>query len=262
VTQPWLAACEAIAPVRLAGSWDNVGLLLEGTREVRRIFVCIDLTEPVLDEAMAWQADAIVAYHPTIFGGLKRITEGVPLQRSVLRMVREGLWLYAPHTALDAAAGGMNDWLLEAFGACSDVVPLDPDALDPSVGVGRGGTLSAPRSLHDVVARVKAHLGLAHVRVAASEAFWSADAPVKRVAVCPGAGGSVFAPLKGYDLFLTGEMRHHDVLARVAAGAAVILTDHTNTERGYLPRYAQRLAETTGLEVKVSALDADPLRVV
>ena len=42
------AALEQIAPTGLAGSWDNVGLLVEGTRQVERIGLCIDLTEPVL----------------------------------------------------------------------------------------------------------------------------------------------------------------------------------------------------------------------
>jgi putative NIF3 family GTP cyclohydrolase 1 type 2 len=59
-------------------------------------------------------------------------------------------------------------------------------------------------------------------------------------------------------------MRHHDVLAKTEAGSSVILTDHTNTERPYLPTLAARLRESLGakVEVKVSKVDADPLNVV
>jgi len=59
-------------------------------------------------------------------------------------------------------------------------------------------------------------------------------------------------------------MRHHDVLAKVAEGSSVVLTDHTNTERGYLPRLREKLHESLGqrIEIHVSETDADPLQVV
>ncbi len=251
-------ALEALAPLRLAASWDNVGLLLEGTREVRRVFVCVDLTEPVLAEAICAGADLVVAYHPPLFAPVKRLTLGTPGGRVLLGAARAGLHVWSPHTALDAAAGGMNDWLLEAFGPVTEVRPIAPDRDDPTVGAGRTAVLAAPRPLGDLVRDVKAHLGLAHLRVATP----SDDRAVSSVAVCPGAGGSLFGGEVQADLFLTGELRHHDVLAHVAAGASVLLGEHTNTERGYLPRLAARLhAALPGLSVTCSRVDADPLRV-
>ena len=66
------------------------------------------------------------------------------------------------------------------------------------------------------------------------------------------------------DVYLTGEMRHHDVLAAVEAGTSVILCDHTNTERGYLPVLKKKLAAELGrgVRIDVSKRDAEPLRVV
>ena len=60
-------------------------------------------------------------------------------------------------------------------------------------------------------------------------------------------------------IFLTGEMRHHDVLTRVAQGSAVILTEHSNSERGYLKLFAEKVAEATGTTVFASESDRDPL---
>ena len=115
-----------------------------------------------------------------------------------------------------------------------------------------------PTDLDTLIARIKTHLALEHVRVAAAEP----GAPIETVAVCPGAGGSLFAGTEGVDLYLTGEMRHHDVLAKVGLGAAVVLTDHTNTERGYLSLLADRLrAALPDLGVLVSEVDRDPLAV-
>ncbi len=252
-----LPVLEAIAPPRLAAAWDNVGLLVEGERPVRRLFACVDLTEAVLAEALAGEADLLLAYHPPLFAPVKRLTAATPGGRVLLAAARAGVHVWSPHTALDAAAGGMADWLLEAVGPVVGAAPLAPDRDEPAVGAGRRAALAAPRRLSAVVADVKRHLGLDHLRVAAPVD----DPEVRTVAVCPGAGGSLFEGVAA-DLFLTGELRHHDVLAHVAAGASVILGEHTNTERGYLPRLAARLAAALpGADVRCSRVDADPLRV-
>ena len=251
----------AIAPPRLAASWDNVGTIIEGQRSVKAMLVCIDLTESVLAEALESGADAIVAYHPPLFRGAKRLVASEHQGRVVLAAVRAGVHVYSPHTALDAAAGGLNDWLLEAFGPVAGVSPIEPNASDPEVGFGRKATLARPVALSDLISAIKHHLDLDTVRVAAPPELdgWG-QREITDVGVCPGAGGSVFEKLGPVDLLLTGEMRHHDVLGRVTSGTAVVLTEHTNSERGYLPRLAQRLAEALkDVEISVSDVDADPL---
>jgi len=253
----WIRSIETIAPPLLAAKWDNTGLLIEGSRPVEKLFFTIDLTEDVLEEALDWGADAIVAYHPPIFRGLKKITRRSPTGRIALDVIRAGVHVYAPHTALDAAADGMNDWLAAAIGAHGDLTPIEPDRIDPTVGMGRTGTLIDPVDLDTLVSRCKEHLGLRALRVAAP----ANTGALRSFAVCPGAGGSAFEAVRHADVFLTGEMRHHDVLARVAAGSVVVLTDHTNTERGFLPEFARRVEAATGLEVRVSRRDQDPLEV-
>jgi dinuclear metal center YbgI/SA1388 family protein len=256
---------EALAPLSYAESWDNVGLLIEprsGEHPVNRALLTIDLGEDVLDEAEERGAELVVAYHPPVFSGLKRVTRATAGERVVADALAAGIAVYSPHTALDAAPGGVNDWLAAAFGA-GQREPLVP-AADGSVGVGMGRriALDEPLSLDDAVSRVKAHLGLSHVRVAASPKH-AAGERLSRVAVCAGSGGALFAPLTEPELYVTGEMRHHDVRAKVAADASVILCDHTNTERGFLPTLARLLAaELPGLDVVVSERDRDPLRVV
>ena len=84
---------------------------------------------------------------------------------------------------------------------------------------------------------------------------------IRKIAVCAGAGGSVFEKLSGYDLYFTGEMRHHDVVSRASSGSSVILCEHTHTERGYLRVLGQRLASETSSAVvfHLSQRDRDPL---
>lgn len=276
-----LTALGEIAPLRYAAGWDNVGLLVEPIgldAPVRRVLLTIDLTEAVFAEALEAGADLVVAYHPLIFGGLKRLDRRVPIQRVVIDALRAGVAVYSPHTAADAAAGGVCDWLIDVLGPLQSRAAIEParetevkgDGATNGipVGMGRRGRLAEAATLDALVERIKVGLELPHVRVAAAGRHRLGEA-IHRVAVCPGAGGSLFAalPMGGADapeLLLTGEMRHHDVLARVAAGTSVVLTDHTNCERGWLPTLRDRLRSRLGkaVEVTIAGSDADPLMVV
>jgi hypothetical protein len=76
-----------IAPLELAADWDNVGVVLEARARrgaVARALLTIDLTEPVVAEAAQGRADLVVAYHPPIFQGIKRLSAADPRQRAVL----------------------------------------------------------------------------------------------------------------------------------------------------------------------------------
>ena len=253
-----LQTLAGLAPLPLAASWDNVGLLVEGRPAIQHIHCTIDLTEAVLSEGLELGADLFMAYHPPIFRGLKRLDRSVPHTRVLLDAIRSGVSIYSPHTALDAVPGGMNDWLVDGLDPQAVRTPIEPDSTDPGAGVGRLAQLSQPLSMQEIIARLKRHLGLAQLRVAGP----SSDRMVRTVAVCPGAGESVFEKLSDVDLFLTGEMRHHYILARAARGSSVILTDHTNTERGYLPIFARQLSQALNIPVSVSAVDRDPLAIV
>jgi putative NIF3 family GTP cyclohydrolase 1 type 2 len=93
------------------------------------------------------------------------------------------------------------------------------------------------------------------------------DAPKRydMVGLCAGAGGSLLdaAIEQGCRAFITGEMRHHDVLSAQARGCTVILAGHTNTERGYLRTLLRRLSELApNAEITISKRDVDPLRMM
>lgn len=257
-----LAVFEEIAPLFLAEDWDNVGLLLSPSEsaEIRHIFLTVDLTEPVLAEAVSEHAGLILAYHPPIFKGLRRMTRRTATERILMDAVRAGLFIYSPHTALDAAPGGINDWLGALLGP-GQGRPILANPNLQGVGAGRIVELDRPVTLAQAVPLIKLGLGLSHLRIAASSRHRSGDL-IRTFAVCAGAGGAVFERLAHADLLLTGEMRHHDILAFVADGMSVVVTDHTNTERGYLPLLAEVLrSRLDRVKVTISKRDRDPLQV-
>ena len=255
-----VGALQELVPLEWAEEWDNVGLLVEppGRSRVRRVLLTIDLLPAVLDEAVQRKADLVVAYHPPIFTPLRSLTMADPMRAVVMRCVQRRIAIYSPHTALDAVAGGVNDWLADGVGE-GERVPLvrGPQHATAPEGVGQGRSvrLTRPVTVSTLASRLKKHLGVKHVRIARGAAE-----KIERIALCAGAGGSVLVGCDA-DVWVTGEMRHHDVLAAVERGVAVILCEHTNTERGYLSLLARSLRKALGggVEVAVSRADREPL---
>ncbi len=253
-----VAALEALAPLHLAAPWDNVGLLLEPPGRpgpVRRILLTIDCTAPVVAEARALRCELIVSYHPPIFAGLKALRASDARTGGLLRAAAGRIAIYSPHTALDAAEGGLDDWLSEAFGP-AEAAPLAP-AAEGRPGPGRRLRLVRATPVTTILRALKAHLAVAHLRVARPP---GAARAVREVALVPGAGGDLLAAAARttrLDLVFTGEMRHHDVLAIVETGCVVVLAEHTSSERGYLPRLRSALEASLGRGVRVTLAKAD-----
>ncbi|MGD9689023.1 MAG: Nif3-like dinuclear metal center hexameric protein [Phycisphaerales bacterium] len=138
-----------------------------------------------------------------------------------------------------------------------DVFALHPRP-DESIGAGRVVTLDAPVSVAELARRLAALLGpSAHIQTTRDT-----QRPVRIIGLCPGAGGSLLAAARDArcDAFITGELKHHESLSAIDSGLALILAGHTQTERGYLPILARRLAVALpGLSCLVSRTDAPPL---
>lgn len=251
---------ERHAPSSLAESWDNVGLLVEPSHPhiVRTLFLTNDLTEQVMEEAVNKSSDLILSYHPPIFSSIKRITQDAWKNRILVKAIENRIAIYSPHTSYDAVLGGVNDWLISCFDG--DTKPITPNLEKPWNGQGRLCTLKTPLHIDNVVEKVKQHLQLPHVRIAHTHPQCE---EVRSVAVCAGSGSSV---LRGVcaDVYLTGEMSHHDVLDAVANNRTVILCEHSNTERGFLQTLKETFEEKMDLkvQVEVSQIDKDPLVVV
>ncbi|XP_004628655.1 NIF3-like protein 1 [Octodon degus] len=129
-------------------------------------------------------------------------------------------------------------------------------------GMGRQCTLDEPVSLAAVIERVKTHLKLRHVRLALGTGQ-TLESQVQDVALCAGSGSSVLQGVQA-DLYLTGEMSHHDVLDATSRGISVILCEHSNTERGFLSELRDLLCARleNRVQVVLSQCDRDPLSVV
>ncbi len=115
---------EQVAPLRLAATWDNVGLLWgDEAAPVERVVACLTVTPESAAEAVDEHAQLIVTHHPILFRPTQRITTATPEGRILLGLAKAGIAVYSPHTAFDNTAGGINDVLAQRL-QLTDVQPL------------------------------------------------------------------------------------------------------------------------------------------
>lgn len=110
-------ALEELAPLALQESYDNAGLLV-GNRsmELTAVLLCIDITEEVIQEALATNCNMIISHHPLIFKGLKSITGRNMVERCVITAIQKNIAIYACHTNLDSVTGGVSARMAEKIG--------------------------------------------------------------------------------------------------------------------------------------------------
>ena len=100
---------EAVAPLGLQEGWDNCGLQVgDPDGEATGALLCLDVTEAILDEAIATGLNLIITHHPLNFRGLKSITGRTHIERIVMRAIKNGIAIYSAHTNMDSAWGGVS----------------------------------------------------------------------------------------------------------------------------------------------------------
>jgi dinuclear metal center YbgI/SA1388 family protein len=200
-------ALEQYAPLPLQDSYDNAGLQIGLTeeQEVAGALLCLDVTEDIIDEAERMGCNLVVAHHPLLFRGLKSITGQSYVERCVIKAIQKGIGIYAAHTNLDNAEGGVNYRIAEKLGL-KNLSFLDTKPV-LSAGSGVVGELPEAENERHFLERVKELFGIQCLRHNAL-----CGRTIRRVALCGGAGGFLLpnAIAQGADAFLTGEMRYHD----------------------------------------------------
>lgn len=217
---------ERVCPERLAYSWDNVGLLCgDGEKEVKRILVTLDTNISTVKEAVEKGADMIVSHHPILFGGIKRIDYTSSTGQMIKLLIENNITLFAAHTNMDTASGGINDKLAQMF-SLTDIKILDQHTEDETAGLGRIGKLKEPVKFSDFTNKCKEIL---NTPVRAAGDF---DKTIVTVAVASGSCSEVIplAKAKGADVIITGDMKYHNMIDAAELGICVVDAGHYPTE--------------------------------
>lgn len=197
-------ALERFAPLPLQDDYDNSGLQV-GTAlaEVSGALLCLDVTLDVVHEAIRKGCNFVISHHPLLFRPLKQVCDTDFNGRIVMEAVRNGITLYACHTNLDNAAGGVSMRMAQILGL-HDCRPLDE--AENGNGAGIIGELAQDISDQELLSMI-GHL----FKVPCLRHNGPLGRPVRRIALCGGSGAFLIdkAASLGADAFLTGEISYH-----------------------------------------------------
>ena len=237
-----------VAPFDTQMEGDNSGLLVGSpSQEVRHILFALDVTQPVINEAVALGVELIVTHHPLMFSAIRSLTDETYEGRLIRRLVRENISLISAHTNLDKASGGINDTLAALCGLLEVT----------GEGFFRSGFLPEPMTARAFADLLETNMETT-VRIMAPE-----DRMVRRVGLCSGGGSDewIRAAENGCDAFVSGEIKHHFALAMADAGIAAFECGHFATEEPGLAALAEALQNSLNhvecnVRVFVSAVSA------
>lgn len=229
-----------IAPFSTQLDYDNAGLLMGSENvELQRVLVTLDVTLEVVKEAVRKKCQLIVSHHPLIFHGLKAVIPDDPTGAAVLELARRDIALISAHTNLDQACGGVSDVLLERLGIASEgfLEATGQTADGKPYGMGAVGMLETAMDPKSFAKHVKTALNARGARAVLG------DRPVKKVAVCGGAGGDLLsqAAAWGADAYVTADVKYHEFLEAYQRGITLVDGGHFATEDPAMDMLCQRL---------------------
>jgi len=249
-------AIDNVAPRELQESYDNAGLQCgDPHQEVSRVLTCLDVTEAVVEEAHERGCQLIVSHHPLLFRGTKCINpESDYISRVLWLAIRYGIGLYASHTNLDKAEGGMNHRLANILGL-TDVRPLSE--------CGVYGVLPRSMSAMELLEHVKNCLGgapLKYNREAVHNiSHLTPNSSLHTLALCTGSGSDFIAEAEALqvDAFLTGEMHYHSWFGHPSL--LIIEAGHFETEQHAASLLSDIITKNCpGIECLISEYNQNP----
>lgn len=250
---------EDLSPVSYAESWDNPGLLAgRYDKEIKKIYIALDATTEVIEDAIRCGADMLLTHHPLIFKGIKKVNSEDFIGRRILTLLQADMCYYAMHTNFDVM--GMADAAADRLALSQRrILDVTYEKDGATEGIGRIGDLEKPMTLDACAQFVKQAFGIDLVKV-----FGDADMQVQTMAISPGSGKSMIgAALSGNaDVLITGDIDHHDGIDALERKMAVIDAGHFGLEQIFVPYMAEYIKkQTADIEVVTQNLKC-PFRMV
>lgn len=223
---------DKMAPFDTALSFDNVGLLI-GNNDiaVSKVLLALDITDNVCEEAINLGAELIISHHPIIFKPIKNIN----FDSTVAKLIKGNISAICAHTNLDIAEIGVNFQLAKNL-QLSEAETL---AFEEGKPLGLIGKLPQEMTPSEFASFVKANLNCNGLR------YTKTNDGINRVAVCSGSGGSFIEQAHEHsaDAFVTGEIKHSDILKANKLGIPIFDVGHYRSENVIIEPLKHMLSE-------------------
>lgn len=240
---------DELYPEYLKASYDNVGLMVGSfDNEVKRVFIALDLTREVMDEALKAKADLIITHHPLLFRPLSSINTANDPGSIIKDLINNDITLFSMHTNFDTVK--MNDLIGSILGI------EDRELLSEKENCGIVGTVKES-SVKEFAEVVKARLGLDEVLYVGDE-----NVKIKRVALCAGSGSSMISDAKAKEaqVFLTGDLSYSRALEAKRMGLNMMVIPH-HIEYLFYNAVEEELHKFNDkLDIIISEIDPNPFK--
>ncbi len=238
-----LSFTESFAPLSLAESWDNPGILVGNENiEIKKALLSLDITNDVVNEAKQKNCRLIISHHPVIFRPLSSIDTG----DAVYNLIHSDICALCLHTNLDRADEGVNTALADALSLTDREYHLDDFIIT--------GKLERDLSAKEFAQYIKDRLHAGTVR-------YTDKGSVSTVAVSSGGGGEgIFCASKyGFDAFVSGEIKHHEFIYANEKDICAFEAGHYATEIVVLEPFREKLQkEFPDILFEISTDEKDP----
>lgn len=210
---------QTLFPESLQEDWDHSGVqIADYQRNVESVLFVIDITKDAVDFAAKNQVDLIISHHPLFFSPITSLIDSDGKSQLILSLIRENIDVYSMHTNIDKAEGGVSDGLLNLLNY-GNLGAMDAE------GFLRYTELD--KNFLEVADEIKMIFDKTELLY-----YGESNKQIRKLAVCGGSGGS-FVELcieKNVDLFITGDLKHHDVEMAIINNMNLIDLGHFDSE--------------------------------
>lgn len=238
-----MEALEQLAPLHMAETWDNIGMLV-GTneRDIKSIYIALDPTDEVINDAISKNVDLLLTHHPLIFKPLKSVTNEDFIGRRIISLIKSNITYYTMHTNFDVSV--MAD-LAADYLKLSNIEILEK--IDENHGIGKIGNLPKEMTLDELCQYIKDVFSIEFLKV-----FGNREEKIKKVVIMPGSGKSYIKnTIQSHaEVMITGDIDHHEGIDALASGLTIIDAGHYGIEHIFV-KYMKEYINSNFNEIKV-----------
>lgn len=233
---------EEIYPLDLQESWDNSGLQVGNTNnDLKGIVLSLDLEYESIEKAVESGANLIINHHPLLFNPTKSLDLSTELGKKIELLIKNDIAVYACHTNLDAAKGGVNDNLARILGLKDVGILEDRD----EINMARYGFIE------EIKAEEFAKIVKDKLKARAVSLYGDGEKTVSKIALCGGAGSDFIkdAIANDCDLLVTGDVKYHEAVDAIADGLIIVDPGHFASENHIIYKLEKDIKNLTKVDI-------------
>ncbi len=215
-------------PEDLADFDDYTGFQIGNTlNKLSGIVVSLDVSKGAIETAIHTGNNLIITHHPLFYAAnLNQIDTTTIIGQKIEMLIKNDITVYSMHTNVDAAKGGLNDFLIKGIFKEYQSDIMSPNGEDS--GFGRIVYLPEPIGRDELISLLKKRLETKYVR------FIGKKEQYKKICFCSGSGSSLISIAKNCDVYITGDISYHIALGAYENGLDIIDIEHDQTEKYFV----------------------------